>query len=707
MNNLVKKIIKPTNYLGLNFYPLLLIISVIFYLFLFPVIKLDTDLWYHLSHGKYIFAYNSIPKSSYFSFISPSRDWVDYYWLFQVVVFKIYSLTNYYGLVIFRALIILATAFLLFFLIFDRQEKDSFFYFSIVFSLIFLLLLSRFQLIRPHIFSFFFIISFLYILECHFRKVFLLPILAVLWCNLHGIEYPVLYLICLSYLFDFFISLLIKKERIQKKDFPYIFPLIISLAAVYITPHGSKLIGIPLISTEYASQYINELRYFNFYEFFNFQLSNPLLTIFNILLVLILFSVIISIAHGKINISHLLLFAGGTFLLTKGFRFINEFTLLSIPLLRANPINFSFAQKSLRKRIILGIFMIFCLSLPLILLKNQFQNRPKFPLSTVNLPTGITAFLNNLPISGSLLNHPNNGGYFIWSLYPKYKIFMDMEVPFLFTDEDFFMAANAFSDEQVLRKIIAKYSPSFISVPQNQKEFKDLIKKFPDFKPIFFDQAEVLYINQKHYPDIADKYKLNIDPFDLFGQTIEAMISLKGKEILLNDVLRLNKIYPECMMTNQILSMYYNKEGDYQSSIKYADRIIDNYPDAPMGYKLKGIALKNLKSYDEALSCFEKALERTSAEDKREIYKQIAYVYTQKQDYKKAYKFFKKGINVFSAKTTYQDLFDFSSAALLADRIDEAIFYLKLANNKVPPEDKKYKERIESQLARLGVATNQ
>jgi len=110
-----------------------------------------------------------------------------------------------------------------------------------------------------------------------------------------------------------------------------------------------------------------------------------------------------------------------------------------------------------------------------------------------------------------------------------------------------------------------------------------------------------------------------------------------------------------------------------------------------------------LKSYDEALSCFEKALERTSGEDKREIYKQIAYVYTQKQDYKKAYKFFKKGISVFSAKTTYQDLFDFSSAALLSDRIDEAIFYLKLANNKVPPEDKKYKERIESQLARLGV----
>ncbi|MGC8810342.1 MAG: tetratricopeptide repeat protein, partial [bacterium] len=356
-----------------------------------------------------------------------------------------------------------------------------------------------------------------------------------------------------------------------------------------------------------------------------------------------------------------------------------------------------------RNKIILGLFIIFCLSLPLILLINYFQNRPKFPLSTINLPTGITAFLKNLPITGSLLNHPNNGGYLIWELYPQYKIFMDMEVPFLFTDEDFFMAANAFSDEEVLRKIIAKYSPSFISAPQTQKDFKNLIKKFPNFVPIFFDQAEVLYINQKTHPEIASKFKLQIDPFDLFGKKIEDMLNLKGKDILLDEILRLNKIYPECLLTNQILSMFYNKEGDYHSSIKYADRIIDNYPDAPIGYKLKGIALKNLKSYGEALSCFEKALKRTSGDDKREIYKQMAYSYTQKQDYKRAYKFFKKGIHIFSSKTTYQELFDFSSAALLSDRIDEAIFYLKLASKKVPPEDKKYKERIESQLGRLGI----
>jgi len=683
-------------------YYLLLFILVLYYLSHWPIISLDTDLWYHLSHGRNILEFKALPQESYFSFISPSRDWIDYYWLFQVLVFKIYLWASYDGLIIFRTIFFLATLLFVFLFLFHHQKKESHFYLSLIFAFLLLILLPRFQLIRPHIFSYLFIPLLIYILECKPDKTFSIPIFSILWCNIHGIEYPVLLLICLAYIAQYFLNHLLNKKNIEKNELAYILPLILSLTAVYLTPHGSKLIGIPFVSTENASQYINELRPIKFLDFFYFHFTKPDPTIINIFFVLIFSSTAISIAHKKIKISHLVLLAGGVFLLTKGIRFIYEFVLLSLPILRAFPLRISMESLKEKTKIIAIVGMILILCLPFLVLKNFFKNPPKYPLSLVNLPAGITTFLNHLAVAGYVLNHPNNGGYFLWTLNKNYKIFMDMEVPFLFTDEDFFMAANAFSNEEVLKKIIVKYSPSFISVPQNQKEFKDLIKKFPDFKPIFFDQAEVLYINQKHYPDIADKYKLNIDPFDLFGQTIEAMINLKGKEILLNDVLRLNKIYPECMMTNQILSMYYNKEGDYQSSIKYVDRIIDNYPDAPMGYKLKGIALKNLKSYDEALSCFEKALERTSEEDKREIYKQIAYVYTQKQDYKNAYKFFKKGINVFSAKTTYQDLFDFSSAALLADRIDEAIFYLKLASNKVPPEDKKYKERIESQLSRLG-----
>ena len=689
--------------MDLRVYILFLFLLGIYYLIRWPIAALDTDLWYHLSHGRYIFEHKSLPQTSYFSFISPLREWVDYYWLFQVLVYKIYSFAQYYGLILLRAAVYLGAVLFIFLYFFSGQErKNSYFYLTLVFSLCFLLLLARFQLVRPHTFSYFFIPCFLYILECKPQKAIFLPILAALWCNLHGVEYPVMLLICVSFLLELLITHLRRREHIKKNELFYVFSLIISLCAVYFTPHGSNLIGVPLISTEYASQYIAELWPMKITGFFSFEGTRLNPTVFNILVVLSCIAFGSSIARSKIRISHILMFAGGAVLLTKGIRFIYEFVLLSLPLLRSHPLKLSLENLAGRKKGIAALAMAFILVLPIFYLKNFFSNRPKFPLSPVNLPQGVTTYLNALSVGGFVLNHPNNGGYSQWVLHPKYKIFMDMEVPFLFTDEDFFTAANAFTDPEVLRKITSKYDPSFISVPIEKKEFRGVIKKFPNYTLVFFDNTEVLYINRNHYPAIAEKYQLDIDPFDLFGKDIDTLINLKGKDLLLKNLSTLTEIYPDCLATNQILAMFYNKEGQYQKAITHADKLIQNYPETPMGYRLKGIALKGLKLCDEAIPIFKIALKRSNEEAKRDIYKQMAYAYVEKREYDKAYTFFRKGVSIFSPETTYKDLFDVSSAALLSGKVDQAIFFLRLASKKVPPEDDEYQERIKQQLSRLG-----
>jgi hypothetical protein len=80
----------------------------------------------------------------------------------------------------------------------------------------------------------------------------------------------------------------------------------------------------------------------------------------------------------------------------------------------------------------------------------------------------------------------------------------------------------------------------------------------------------------------------------------------------------------------------------------------------------------------------------------------MAYAYVEKKEYIKAYTSFRKGVSIFSPETTYKDLFDVSSAALLSGKVDKAIFFLRLASKKVPPEDNEYQERIKQQLSRLG-----
>jgi tetratricopeptide (TPR) repeat protein len=281
---------------------------------------------------------------------------------------------------------------------------------------------------------------------------------------------------------------------------------------------------------------------------------------------------------------------------------------------------------------------------------------------------------------------------------------MDMEVPFLFKDEDMFMASNAFSDEKILRKILLNCDPAFIMVPIVKKGFKGVIKKFPDYVMVFFDQVGVLYINKRHYPDLGLEYELkNVDPYEIIGRNIQEIMNKKDKDSLLKDLFKIVKIYPDCLITNQVLAKIFNNEGEYQKAIPHAEAIIRNFPETPTGYLLKGDAFKGLKSYAQAICFYEKALQRSDGGDKQNVYKQMGYGYVGQKQYGKAYRFLKKGINIFSPETTSRDLFDLGSAALLSGKVDEAAFFLRLANKKVPPEDIKSKERIQQQLSRLGV----
>src|SRR5262245_27650422 len=90
-----------------------------------PIFAGDTDVWYHLNGGRYIWTQQAIPRDSFFSFVSPPKPWVNYYWLFQVIVFKLYALWDYYGLIILRASLYALALALIGWLLFRKQEKDE------------------------------------------------------------------------------------------------------------------------------------------------------------------------------------------------------------------------------------------------------------------------------------------------------------------------------------------------------------------------------------------------------------------------------------------------------------------------------------------------------------------------------------------------------------------------------------------------------
>jgi tetratricopeptide (TPR) repeat protein len=171
---------------------------------------------------------------------------------------------------------------------------------------------------------------------------------------------------------------------------------------------------------------------------------------------------------------------------------------------------------------------------------------------------------------------------------------------------------------------------------------------------------------------------------------------------VLQELLKLTGIYSGCGFTNQLSALLYNKKGDYSKSIQYAENIIGNYPETPVGYKLKADALQGMGEHENALSAYNKALDRTV--NKVEIYREIGNIYMKQQKYARAYKTFRIITDPFSG-TDYKFMHDVClSAALSGNRRDAEILF-RYAYALVPPEDKEWNEKY-AKLAERVKAVN-
>lgn len=208
------------------------------------------------------------------------------------------------------------------------------------------------------------------------------------------------------------------------------------------------------------------------------------------------------------RISHLVLLLGGLALLLKVRRFVNEYALLALPLLRWHiPVVPSVPRAKMLKPLAAGLIVAF-IAMPFFFMHHFFSHSPRYPLSARDLPEGVTMFLKKVHGTGSILNYPNAGGYLEWELYPSCKIFIDMQTPFLLTESDFKDAVRAYADPRALQELIDRYRPVFITAPIHIEGFRNLISNHPQYRLIFFDDAEVLYVDRLQKPTLASQCEI-------------------------------------------------------------------------------------------------------------------------------------------------------------------------------------------------------
>lgn len=296
---------------------LLFILS--FSLFMASFCFFESDYYWHIKAGKYMFNNKTILISDKFSWYLRGTYWFSHEWLFEILLYLLS--TVFPGSHVFVYVFVFIA--LLQLIIFITNKKDylkniPFSLFWMVLSLILLGFLSA----RPHIFSNVLLCLTIYILFDLFynensKKIYFLPLISIIWANVHGGSSSLIYILILIFLFcGMFKFKFSKIEAIRlskKKIHKYLIVLILSILCLTINPHGIKMILYPYMNMadSFMMSFISEWHPTNFSDGSHFPYLG--------LLVLIAFIFIFS--KKKIRFIDLILFCFVAYLGLKSIRF--------------------------------------------------------------------------------------------------------------------------------------------------------------------------------------------------------------------------------------------------------------------------------------------------------------------------------------------------------------------------------------------------
>ena len=214
----------------------------IFYLTLFCFIclfgtldtNIDFDFWARLIVGKTFFQTGTLLNNDFYSY-GKTHEFIDHEWGSSLVFYLIQNNFSDIGLFIFKSILL----FLIFYILTkiirleDSKIKLSFLFFFFAIQAI---SYNIFSTVRCQIFSFFFFVFYLYILKYSiknqkYRLLFLLPLLNIVWENMHGGFVLGIALIFLYALGEF----------LNKKTYkPFVFSFVLTILTSLINPYGVK-----------------------------------------------------------------------------------------------------------------------------------------------------------------------------------------------------------------------------------------------------------------------------------------------------------------------------------------------------------------------------------------------------------------------------------------------------------------------------------
>jgi hypothetical protein len=384
----------------------------------------DPDLWWHLRTGQLTIQTHHISHTDPYSFTRAGQPWIDHEWLSEVLMYGMYRIAGLGSLIILFAAIVSAS----FMIVFFRCRGSP--YFAALLTIWAAIASVPLFGVRPQMLSLFMGSLFLLLLDSSVARpalVWWTVPLMLLWVNLHA-AYALGLVFIFLYLAGEAVEALFHQAGagtrwVRVKRLAML--MVLATATVPFNPNGVRIFSYPFqtLRSPTMQSFINEWSSPNFHNANYFPLTLMLLTLI----------ITLPVSRGRIKVRELLLVGVATAAALFSVRHIPLFAIIAPPILSLkSKAWFDNTSRRLSSRggratanpvwlnsLVLAALVVFVgVRVRFTLANQQKREAESFPAHAI-------VFLGNNEASQPLLNHYNWGGYMIWKLYPRYRVYID------------------------------------------------------------------------------------------------------------------------------------------------------------------------------------------------------------------------------------------------------------------------------------------
>lgn len=492
------------------------------YIFIFHS-HMGADYYWHLEAGEFLANFRAIPSGDPFSFTFAGEPWVLHEWLFEIGLYRLYTLAGHYGVKLAIAAVMSLALFTLYRAAVAVSSSRSY---SIVITAVTLLIYFEFALPRPQVVTYLFFAVYLYILlgykfRTHRVRLYWLPLIMVLWVNMHAGYLIGIVLLALFILTEVAERLLEREngDELPPALKPLLQTLALCLVASLLNPYTYNQWLYPFqVMSLTATDSITEWKSPDFHK--------PLFK--GYLLYLIGFFFLQNYTARRASLGGLLVPFSFITMSIVSVRHVPLALLATLPhyALTLRNLHLPWRRQGAMVQALLPRFDAFkrrarsagspakayllswallALLLPGVVAMHYAMSGRLDTFDNWAVPIGAVEFVNDNGIAGNVLNQYGQGGYLIFSLYPHSKVFIDGRAD-LYGDKFFTTHQTIVNAGDGWQKLLARYDIDYVLLPNDTPVLWPL-NAGNEFKLVYCDEANsVLLRNNDKFRDIIDKY---------------------------------------------------------------------------------------------------------------------------------------------------------------------------------------------------------